>query len=321
MAKQVKIVLLLAVLCGYSSLLSAQVQHYLGWWAQGGEYSYQAVCGATPTFSLRTSLGGGGGLGFVYELRAGGHFLLDVGVGANSVYTRFKVPDMQSTLHNVIDSEGEVFDYVFDVTNRKDAYFNTSLQIPLLVGGQWGKFYFLAGAKFDMVMMSLTTTKATVSTLGDYKQYIDPLRNIPSQGFVDGMQWVQKGRASFKPTVLASAEIGMRLGPVYKETGYDVPQQKIQYRLALFADYAVLDQHKAGDQPLLHVPATYSVKDPLQGMHATDVMSSREVESLKGRFFPMMIGVKFTMLFRVPEKKSCVMCKELPFRSSHGLLE
>lgn len=321
MAKLVKIVVLLAVFCGYSAFCSAQVSHYLGWWVHGGEYSYLTTCDKTSDFALSSSLGGGGGLGFLYELRAGNHFLLDVGVGGNTGWTRFKVPDAKYTLHNMIDSEGEVFDYVYDVRTRKDAYWNTSLQVPLLVGGQWGKFYFLAGAKFDMVLLSQTTVKASISTIGDYPRYIDPLHNIPSQGFVEAMPWQQKGTAVFLPTVLASAEIGMRLGPVYKETGYDVPKQKIQYRLAVFADYGVLDAHKAGSSPLLHVPATYNVENPTQGVVATDVMTSAEMQALHGQFRPFMVGVKFTMLFRLPEKKACVICKEQPFRSSHGILE
>lgn len=332
MSKDVKILLFLAVLTAFSTTVSAQVTHYLGAWAHGGEYSYIPTYDETQGFELKTSLGGGGGLGFVYELRAGRHFLLDVGLGANSAWTRFRVPDGQYPLHNMIDSEGEVFDYVYEVEHRKDAYWNTSLQVPLLIGGQWGKFYFLAGAKFDMAIMTNAITKASVTTGGDYSAtYImnpEILHNIPSQGFVNDMPYVDMNPVSFKPNVTASAEIGMRLGDVFNATGFDVPKQKVQYRIALFADFGVLDFHRAAPSvtegqsyELMHVPATYKAEMPLMGVKATDIMSSKEMADLGGTFRSFMAGVKFTVLFRVPEKKACVICKDQPFRSTHGLLE
>ena len=320
MKKNVKISILFAVLWALSIPVSAQVSHYLGAWAQGGEYTYRATLDR-QAFDMKSSLGGGGGLGFVYEMRAGDHFLLDVGVGGNSAWTRFKVPDRQYILHNMLDSEGEVFNYIYDVKHRRDAYWVTSVQVPLLLGGQWGRFYFLAGAKFDMALMSTSTMVAEVSTIGEYKQYITPLHNIPAQGFKDNMPFVQKQLVAFKPNVTASVELGCRLGDIYKEKGFDVPSQKVQYRIAVFADYGLLDPHVATDSPLMHVPATYSVKDPLEGLTAYNVMSSKEVNDIKGIFTTLMVGVKFTVLFQLPKSKNCVICREQPFRSSHGILE
>ena len=319
MKKIVKIFILLAAMACCGTQLSAQVTHYLGAYAQAGEFSYLATL-YRPAFDMKSSLGGGGGLGFVYEMRAG-HFLLDVGVGGNTAWTRFKVPDRQYVLHNMIDSEGEVFDFVYDVSHRRDAYWTTSLQVPLLLGGQWGHFYFLAGAKFDMALMTTATMKADISTLGDYKQYMVPLHNIPAQGFVDNMAWMSKRPVAFKPGVTASWEIGCRLGEVYKETGYDVPKQTTQFRIALFGDYGILDTHVATQTDLMHIPATYNAKQPLQGLDATDVMSCKEVSDIQGMFHSFMIGVKFTVLFRMPESKACVICREQPFRSTHGILE
>lgn len=320
MKKNVITSILFAVLWALSAPISAQVSHFLGAWAQGGEYTYRAVI-ARDIFDMKSSLGGGGGLGFVYEMRAGDHFLLDVGVGGNSAWTRFKVPDRKYALHNMVDSEGEVFDYVYDVRHRRDAYWVTSVQVPLLVGGQWGRFYFLAGAKFNMALMTISTMKAEVSTLGEYKQYITPLHNIPAQGFIDNMPFVQQQSVAFKPNVTASVEIGCRLGEIYKEKGFDVPSQKVQYRIAGFVDYGILDSHIATGSPLMHVPATYNAKNPLEGLNACNVMSSKEVNDIRGAFTTLMVGVKFTVLFQLPKSKSCVICRDEPFRSSHGILE
>lgn len=325
MSKDVKILLFLAVLTAFSTNLSAQVSHFMGAWAQAGEYSFKPTYDQSQGFELKTSLGAGGGLGFVYEMRAGRHFLLDAGLGVNSAWTRFRVPDGKYPLHNMIDSEGEIFDYVYEVNRRKDAYLNTSLQVPVMVGGQWGKFYFLVGAKFDMAVLTLSTVKASVTTGGDYSAtYImdpDILHDIPSQGFYNDMPFVDASPVALKPNVTASAEIGMRLGQVFNATGYDVPKQNVQYRIALFADYGLLDLHRSGESPLMHVPSQYETAMPLKGVKATDIMSSKEMADLGGQFRSLMIGVKFTVLFRVPEKKACVICKDSPFRSTHGLLE
>lgn len=320
MKKNVRISILFAVLWALSAPISAQVTHFLGAWAQGGEYSFLPTLDRS-VFDMKASIGGGGGLGFVYEMRAGDHFLLDVGVGGNSVWTRFKVPDRQYVLHNMLDTEGEVFDYIYDVKHRRDAYWVTSLQVPLLIGGQWGRFYFLAGAKFDMALLTTATMVAEVSTLGDYKQYITPLHNIPSQGLRDNMPFVQQQRVAFKPNVTASLEIGCRLGDIYKDKGFDVPAQKVQYRIAAFADYGLLDPHSPSGNPLMHVPATYNVQNPLDGLNAYNVMSSKDVSDIMGIFSTLMVGVKFTVLFQLPKAKNCVICRDQPFRSSHGILE
>ena len=328
MTKQVKIVLLLAVLSGYSCLLQAQVSHYLGWWGQAGEYSFVPKYEKSPsTLDVKSSLGAAGGLGFMYELRAGKHFLLDVGLGASTGLTRFKMPDMEFILYDKLDSEGDALNLVYNVDKRKDMYWNTSLQVPLLVGGQWGKFYFLAGAKFDMALYTQSTVKSLMSVKPEYMVYF-PMDENPTKGYVKNVPRRTQEKKSFYPTVTASVELGMRLGPVYKETGYDVPKQKIQYRIGFFADYGVLDIHRVGTEPLLKVPDFGKVYpneaagfDPFKDIVTTDVMSSDMMKTAKAAFYPLTLGVKFTMLFQLPEKKSCVICREEPVRSLHGIME
>lgn len=325
MKKQAKIFIVLAVLFGCVEVSTAQVRHYLGLWAHAGEYSfvpnYEGMGETGDPLMLKTSLGGGGGLGFTYEMRAGQHFLLDLGVGANTAYTRFKVLDKDYALYNQMDTENEIFNYVYEVRDRRDAYHTTSLQVPVMLGAQFGRFYFLAGAKLDMALLVNTKVRATVNTVGRYKQYIEPVRNVPTQGFYEGMELQQPGKIAFLPNVTASAEIGGYLTPVYSARGFDVPNQKIQCRLALFADYGILDAHKPGNKLLMQTTSGFSMDAPLESLRSTDIMSSVGVADQNTRFNSLMIGLKCTVLFRMPDKRICVMCRESRFHNTHRLTE
>ena len=163
----------------------------------------------------------------------------------------------------------------------------TSLQIPLLLGGQWGKFYFLTGAKFDYALYTINHLKADQETIKGSITYQKRDSTI-----------------SFKPNLMVSAELGFRLGDVFEETGFDVPNPIAQYRLALFADVGVLPINKEAQNSLIE---------------NGNVMSCRETKDAKFKSF--MVGIKFTVLFRLPKKKVCLSCMDQPFRSSHGILE
>ena len=337
MKKELKKGLLLALMAAVSTVASAQVTHFIGGWVQGGEYSLFSNVDRTA-LNLRPSLGGGVGIGFNYELRAG-HFLLDAGVGTNTGWTRFNVPDHEVTIPNQIDRNGDRFDYVYTLNHRKDAYWNSSLQVPLMVGGQWKKFYFLVGGKFDWAYRTLTYTKAAINTAGVYKTFPPKTEtNDQMHGFVTNFPWVMMDTIMkpFEPNVTLSMEIGMRLGEVFEGRGFDIPDPKVQYRLALFADFGLLDIHHKPMNPgteglLWTVPDKYSdMPFTPYGIHSQDVMHSREAanagkvkegETPTARFNSFMVGVKFTILFRLPQKKICLSCKDEPFRSSYGILE
>ena len=360
MKKAVKIGLLFMVFMGVVTPVSAQIENFVGAWAQGGEYSYlsnvNGVLQNGRPFALRSSLGGGGGLGVMYEMRAGRHFLLDAGIGFNTSWTQFRTHrnDTSFMMPNQSDSiSGLSFNYQYDLSNRRDAYLSTSLQVPLMIGGQWGNFYFLAGAKLDLPLATRSIININMDAHGYDKMTNMLLPDTLCKGFVSGYPLKTKKDSIkiFTPDVNLTAEIGFRLGKVYKERGYDVPDPAVQYRLALFAEVGVLNVRiKPNDdvKPIYGKIPGYTYGNFDFSNVLTDVMNSKEAEEagyppkvvdgedyeggntpaanlekpVSTTFFrSFMIGLKFTVLIRMPEKKIRRVYYDVPYRSSYGILE
>lgn len=316
MKKNFSILLLSLCWTLLSGPVAAQMRQYMGIWGQLGEYSL-----LVNESTLPNSMGAGAGLGMTYELRAGKHFLLNLGLGANTAYTIFDIASQEYVLTDMVDSQGDKFDYVYHMTNRQDAYFNTSVQVPLMIGAHFRRFYFLVGAKFDMSLLTRTYIGMDVATEGVYKQFIDPFTNMPEHYYYGSAEYASKGRVTFRPDVTASTEIGWRVGPVYSGTGADIPKQKTQYRIGLFADYGLMDIHRAQTLPMLQVSSSVEqTGNPVKGVVANDCLS---VNYAAKAVNPLMVGVRFSVFFQLPEKKACVICQESRPRpqSTRGLLE
>lgn len=320
--------LLCALLVG--GTLQAKINNYVGAYANLGEWTL------LPTESdYGPSFGVAGGLGFLYELQAGPtygqtRFLLDIGVGAQGGLTSFmQGSNMTAVLPNQLDLDGMSFDYVYELQDRHDKYSNIAVQIPLMAGVQHRKFYALAGVKVTANVFTKSHTSAILTTYGRYVDF-DDFRDMPEYQFFSGRELSSGVNTSLKLDVDVSAEIGGRFGVITDAVGYDVPKRKIEYRLAGFFDYGLFDIHYDRDQLALGTrnPANPDQILPLEGnlrynegatapvynttsmvdnVVVNDLMSSsgfaKAVNSL-------VIGLKFTVLFQMPEPGKCVLCKD-----------
>lgn len=296
----------LGLLLGCCIGATAQVKNYISVWGHLGEASLLSKLDNMPS---NASLGIGGGLGLGYELNAN-HFLFTVGVNANIAHTAFDLSGGESSF-DAIDTEGDPLQFVISTNKRKDIYTNYAVQVPLMMGGEFGRFYFLVGAKFDLSAACNTNVKATVRTIGDYTQtlgFIDRFTNMPEHGFYENAPFQAKpGKISFNPNAMASVELGWRLGEIAKGTGYDVPKPKVLYRLALFADYGLLDLHTRGDKEFFTWTDAIIDQDCLNYIGMNDVLSTTRAPKAVNN---LMVGVKFTVLFQLPERKACVICRD-----------
>ena len=319
-------VLLLALLfCGSAS---AKVNHYVGASAQIGEWSL------LPSQSdYSGSLGVAGGLGFQYELQAGRNispvrFLFDVGVTASGGMTSYlnNSKDKTVKLERQMDLDGKPFDYVYDIRDRKDKYSNIALQIPLMVGIQYKRFYALAGVKVYANVLTKAHTTAIVSTHASYpypEAKLPDLTGMQMYQFFDDQEMKSDVKTHLNLDIDASLEVGARLGEVHYDKGFDVPKSKLEYRLAAFIDYGLFDVHTKGTVADIATPDRYDInpasenyiyntRTMLDNMTFNDVMSTNNFASMVRN---MVVGVKFTVLFQLPEQQKCVLCKDA-YRSS-----
>ena len=322
----------------FSISLNAKVNNYIGAYANVGEWSF------LPSQSdYKASFGVAGGAGFLYELQYGSkysptQFLFDVGVGAIAGMTSYSQSiSSEAVLENQLDLDGEVFDYVYEVSDRHDEYKDLAVQVPLMIGVQHKKFYMLAGVKIYSHVLTKSYSTAMITTYGRYAAF-DDFRNMPEYQFFTDFQYPNGGKpvgvkTSLKLDIDASLEVGGRLGLVTDASGFDVPKRKIEYRLAGFIDYGLLDIHYKREQlPIGALDANGNVV-PISSMEynsgatapvyntrsMVDHLAMNDIMTTAGfadKVSNLLVGLKFTILFQLPEPGQCVICRDAYLKSS-----
>lgn len=320
--------LLLALLVSGSVSAKTEVDTYVGAYAQLGEWSL------LPSNSEHAgSMGVGGGVGAQFELQLGPiysptRFLLDVATGATGGWTAFSwAPAQTATLSNQRDLNGEAFDYVYEFLDRSDNYSNIALHVPLMVGVQHKQFYMLVGAKLGFNLWTRTTARAYATTYGVYESIGSTKGTpMPEYQFFDKKKISTSQSSKLNMDVNLSFEIGARLGHFTQDIGYDVPKQRIEYRLAAFVDYGFFDIHLAGHDAAVSLPNTYDTNPSsptyvYRGTSMTDQVQLNDIMRTEGfarAVNNLMVGVKFTVLFQLPKARECVACSYKSTIRSHG---
>ncbi|MBR1564174.1 MAG: hypothetical protein IJ650_02380 [Paludibacteraceae bacterium] len=296
--------------------LSAQVKNYITLSGQIGEASYLYNI---PDIDSKISGGAGLGLNVGYEMRYGA-FLLDVAAGLNVTHSIVNVGAMNQVLENQVDDDpisgGDIFNYIYNQTGRKDSYTNLSLQVPVMIGAAAKHFYFLAGVKLDMSLLARASAKAVIDAELDYSPSgLDHTPVMPNHGSFNNYQVRQDPvKVEFKPQIMASAEIGYRFVETASGTGWDVPKEKNYWRLGLFFDYGLLNMNKPGDNENITLPKSYSA-DGMQDITINHIFSTKLAAD--SRVNNMMIGLKATYLFQLPQKRACTVCRDA-YRAHSG---
>ena len=225
--------------------------------------------------------------------------------------------DRTEALTGQLDLNGDRFDYIYELQGRRDKYSNLAVQLPVLFGFQYKRFYMLAGVKVYANMWTQSHSTATLNTYGRYESF-DEFRNMPKYQFFTDEPVSGGVKTSLNLDMDLSLEIGARLGGIYYGTGYDVPKRLVEYRLAAFVDYGLLDLHTKGTQQSLILPETYDTnpqsenyvynsRTMVDNLVMNDIMST---DGFASAVRNLVVGVKFTVLFQLPEPGQCVICRD-----------
>lgn len=253
----------------YVRLGIAQTLHFVGFNTQGG------MCGMfswAESNEIEKSIGGLCEIGGQYRLYHQ-HFLFDVGVGAQYAYVNDYLKDI-NTDEWLIDDEDEPYLGHLIYTNRHDLSHQLSVVLPVRVGFEYNRFYFLTGAKISARVYGTAHEEGRRSTTGDYTYYMETFHDMPEHGFYSGEEYsLDPQSVSSKTNVFFSLEMGGRLGEFFEGVGFQRNASKKRYYLGAVAEFGLLDLSR-------------------QQMNYN-------------------IGIKFTMLFQQSPKPKCVICKDL----------
>lgn len=261
--------------------------------------SYMGAGTLNQSNALQQLKGGPGvGLDVTYNLEYG-HFLFETGLdfrflNSTSAYG-FQATRLDRTY-------GATYTYLFD--NLREMRNMLEFGIPVMFGAQFSRYYFLLGAKVHYGLPMGYSHKGQYDITVDDPAYIDPY----GMGIYD-LNGQTNQKMSFKqPDISLAAEIGLDLDewmqaqpdPKAKKAkvkpGERLPfgRQNIHYRVALFAEYGVLNTNGTPKANPVDFDA-----------NAVEVKNSNTLLAMNGdtKLNNLFVGAKFAIQFEVPGKK------------------
>ncbi|MCQ2333379.1 MAG: OmpA family protein [Paludibacteraceae bacterium] len=166
------------------------------------------------------------------------------------------------------------------------------LTLPVMMGMKLDKWYWKAGVKVGYSLLSNYSQTGTVNpTLTDPDAYDPSWSMLPNHGIAP-YPYTAKGKNTFGLDMAASAEIGINLDQFLSQDWVNQNEDRdrpLRMRLAVFADYGLLNQSSQQDMPF--VPS-YSDKK----IATTSLMQSEWIPS---KLNSLLVGVKFTFMLQM----------------------
>lgn len=272
---------------------------------------YASLLNDEPVLKNNGMAGAALGVGYRFYYN---HFIFGAGLeGRYSLYGVAPVDDRMT--FSMIDSEGDPFTMNAVISDRRDVMHAVDLQIPLQIGGEWGHWYAMVGAKLAFNLYGTARTTANVTTTATYDRFADDFQDMPNHYLYNGQDILSDRQGvSFNPQVYGTVEFGYRLGKLYTGTGADIPKSKTRYYIGVFAELGFLNLHKENAQG---APVVSSI-NPEGGMtfSINPVYNTTTYKDAVVRNY--MAGVKFTVLFELPKQLKCVICDERDRRNRRG---
>lgn len=290
--KRISALLLLIAIQTAVTLANAQTSHSLMLWLDGGATSF-----FDNIEESKYAIGGGGGAGFGYELQHK-HFLLDIGVGFEYGATNTYMHPYTIDIAGLVDSEGDTYTGHFTFDQRRDNSNLGYVNIPLLMGGRFNHFYFLVGAKLGVNLIYNASIQSDVTVKGTYDKYLGLWENMPNHNFGTTELATESPIAFNSIDLKGSLEMGYRFD--VKKPNEWSPTSPVSFRIGGFIDYGILNANSGiNNYGYATVPENGDVGQ-ISMNHV--FVSNLAEEKLINNFF---VGVKFTILFRMPSPKDC----------------
>ena len=257
--------------------------------------------------------GGGAGLDLTYGLEYG-HFLFETGLdfrflNSSSNYGFTGARQDMTYPYTATDGTIQYPTYYYMVDNMKETRNMAQIGVPVMFGAQFSRYYFLLGAKVGYTLFG------NYSQSGKYDIVVDdPAYTEPYGMGIHEFNGQTNQPISFKhPEVSLAAEFGIDLDewmqaqpkepdPKDKKNkkkqvkpGERLPfgREHVHYRLALFAEYGVLNTN-----------ATPAAKPLEFASNQVPVQKTNTMLAMNGdtKLNNLFVGAKFTIQFEIPGK-------------------
>jgi len=274
---------------GAHTPLDPELRHFV---SLHGDLGYSALlhnmAGQKPAAGMNTNIG------VDYRLFYN-NFLFSVGVEGMYELNANRLNERDETIH-MKDTEGDLFEMHVHVDKSRDLTHMASVNFPILFGGEWGRFYFMVGPKVSLNLYGATSSSAQFTTYGEYERYYDDFYDMPNHEFKSGHE-MSSGVLPLKwnLNIMAHAEIGGRIGHMFKHRMFRLNPDMVRMYLAAFVDFGVLGLHNGKNgAPLFQ----YRETDEGVKFYLTPLLLSNVADNAFIR--NMNVGIKFTVAFELP---------------------
>jgi len=207
-------------------------------WAEDNHYFGISMQGAYTTakpyqIDVNRIHGGAGGAHLLYEYQHN-HFLMNIGAGFMWQQTGWMVPDaIKMPPQPYVDTQGDRMT-LYISCKRWDEMRRGLVDIPILVGGEWGIGYLLGGLKMGIGVVDKSKMKAEVTTVGTYDQYVGPIHDAANHGLYTAQPIEDAYTLPSQLDLRASLEGGVNIAQVITPT-----EATVKVRLGAFIDYGL----------------------------------------------------------------------------------
>lgn len=268
---------------------------------------YSALLNKSPLGSSTGFVGGKLQLGYEFRYR---HLLVHAGAEFSLVNDKAVVTPFQlKTPYTIGLPEGQQMVEYFDFQSFKETQMMGQVNIPVQIGGIFSdRYYFLAGVRVGLPVVSSAITEAKVHTYLMDPQLIGKLENVPVHDAYTSTERISYSWPAKTVNAQVSAEVGMVLNSFFEKPqkgkgkgkgkgksssakGRSAQDGKkpVYYRVALFADYGFLSCAQTSDatKTIAQVgePRTIEMNGYFDASHVA-------ANSL-------LVGAKFAVLFQL----------------------
>lgn len=260
--------------------------HHVAMWGGAG-YS-----GLLNKYENNQFTGGGGGLiGVGYEYKYD-HFILNLGPEFRIFSSMDKITFPSAYDVSILTPEySQTKHYTFS-DPLKENHIVGQVMLPVMVGGSWEKWYFLAGAKFGYsILGSYRQSGSLTTSITDESAYDPNWTDMPNHGAVTNAGYSMSGKNSYGLDMAVTAEIGLNINSfLSKEWNERNNARRYPWymRAAVFVDYGVKNLALSQEGPI-------AVADE----NTITTRSLHTSEWAKGSMNSLMLGVKFTALMQM----------------------
>ena len=328
--RQIRLYTLLSLLCiaAHTGLTFAQT-HYVG---ISPKLGYSALIDSkfsTNTldgFNLKTQGGVIAGLSTFYELEKDA-FHFQSGIDFDFINSTSRLTDYTIDARMISPYD---MTYHYGFNGWKETRNSFFIQMPVLFGAQYGKFFFFVGPKVGIPVVSGYSSHGALQVTGTHDKLPADLVDIYTHEMTTTSSDRYKGKLFLKPTVSLAFEAGIDLDrwlatpPPRRKRGQArrkrTFKELLHYRASVFADYGFLNVNNysknsayAADYTFPYggtdgdagrVPVFNEKDSKLASVNST--LGSTGAENMKVN--PLTIGVKFTIMYEfekpIPPKRT-----------------